>query len=49
MIEFWKVKMVEALDQVENQWLRGNKYLVGDTISVADLIGLCEIDQPSEQ
>lgn len=46
LVDFWKTKMEEALDQVENIWLRSSSYLVGDQISIADLIGLCEIDQP---
>ena len=33
------------MDEVEQVWLKSNPYLVGDKISVADLIGLCEMDQ----
>lgn len=38
--------MEMALNEVENIWLKENPYLAGDKISIADLIGLCEIDQP---
>lgn len=48
LVDFWQTKMEESLDQVENIWLGTAPYLVGETISIADLIGLCEIDQPCE-
>ncbi|KAL0272169.1 UNVERIFIED_CONTAM: hypothetical protein PYX00_005248 [Menopon gallinae] len=44
----WKKKMETALDEIENVWLKRSQYLGGDQISIADIIGLCEIDQPSE-
>lgn len=40
--------METALDEVDQIWLKRNPYLAGEQISIADLIGLCEIDQPRE-
>ena len=45
-VESWKKKMDIALNEIENIWLRNNLYLAGDKISIADLMGICEIDQP---
>lgn len=45
-IEFWKDRMEIALDEIENVWLKENKYILGNEISAADLFALCEIDQP---
>lgn len=41
--------MEKNLEQIENVWLEnGNKkYLCGDKISVADIVALCELEQPS--
>lgn len=38
--------MEEALDQIENQWLKETPYLVGNQITIADLVGISEIEQP---
>lgn len=40
-------RMEACLDQIENIWLAGGKrkYLVGDQLSVADIFGVCEIEQ----
>lgn len=38
--------MSDCLDLVENIWLKDKSFLTGDTISVADIIGACEIEQP---
>lgn len=46
-VQSWKKKMEIALDEIENMWLKRSEYLGGDQISIADIIGLCEIDQPS--
>lgn len=40
--------MEEALDLVENIWLKDTKYLTGDEISIADIVGISEIEQPSK-
>lgn len=40
-------KMEEALNLVENEWLGKTNFIAGDTVSVADLLAACEIEQPS--
>lgn len=44
-LSLWTSKLETALDEVENIWLKSGPYLAGEQISIADLIGLCEIDQ----
>ncbi|XP_059475186.1 glutathione S-transferase theta-1-like [Neocloeon triangulifer] len=39
-------QMNETLDKIENIWLRDRPFLAGDKISIADLLGACEIEQP---
>ena len=37
-----------CLDDFEKMWLRdGRKYLAGEEISVADILAVCELEQPS--
>ncbi|XP_077288450.1 glutathione S-transferase theta-1-like [Arctopsyche grandis] len=46
-VEAQKKRMDTALDLVEEKWLgMGNKYIAGDKLSVADVFGCCEIEQP---
>ena len=43
-------KMMEScLDEFEKVWLAGGKkkYVVGDKISVADILAVCEMEQPT--
>lgn len=40
-------QMEIACDKMENIWLKDNKFLCGEDISVADLFGACELEQPS--
>lgn len=35
-----------CLDLIENVWLKDKLFLTGNTISVADILGACEIEQP---
>lgn len=45
-----KDEMERCLDFIEREYLgRGSKFIVGDEISVADLLAACEIEQPSEK
>lgn len=44
LIKFKKT-MIEALDLLENVWLKDSHYLVGSEISVADILGACEVEQ----
>ncbi|XP_066587112.1 glutathione S-transferase theta-1 [Prorops nasuta] len=39
-------RMSDCLDQIENIWLKERPFLIGDQISVADLVAACEIEQP---
>ncbi|KAJ8679870.1 hypothetical protein QAD02_015657 [Eretmocerus hayati] len=39
-------QMMICLDQIENIWLKDKPFLTGKTISVADILGACEIEQP---
>lgn len=41
-------RMIITLDLIENVWLKNKKYLCGNEISIADIIGICEIDQTSK-
>lgn len=38
--------MNNCLDIIENIWLKDKPFLTGNTISVADIFGACEIEQP---
>jgi glutathione S-transferase len=39
--------MLVTLDKLETVWLKDNKpFLTGDKISIADILGACEIEQP---
>jgi glutathione S-transferase len=40
--------MKTTLGLIENVWLKDTPYLTGDQITIADLLGVCEIEQPSE-
>lgn len=44
----YEEKMSNCLDQIENIWLKDNKYLTGNNITIADLFGACEVEQPSK-
>ena len=45
--KFW-TRMNKTLDQIEQIWLANGtkKYLCGDQISVADIVAVCELEQP---
>lgn len=40
--------MIENLNLLENIWLKDKPFLCGDEISISDLVGACEIEQPSK-
>ncbi|XP_054282304.1 glutathione S-transferase theta-1-like [Macrosteles quadrilineatus] len=46
LVKFYYNGMQVVLDQLCNVWLKDRNYLCGDKISIADLLGLCELDQP---
>ena len=37
-----------TLELIENVWLKDTPYLIGDKITIADLLGVCEVEQPSK-
>ena len=41
-----KKRMETCLDQIENIWLADNKFIVGNTLTAADVFAICEIEQP---
>jgi glutathione S-transferase len=45
--EFEK-RMKTTLGLIENVWLKDTPYLSGNEITIADLLGVCEIEQPSK-
>ncbi|KAG6444580.1 hypothetical protein O3G_MSEX003456 [Manduca sexta] len=46
-IENYKRRMLTALEDLDTKWLgRGTEYIAGDTITVADLVAACELEQP---
>jgi hypothetical protein len=40
--------MKSTLGLIENVWLKDTAYLTGNEITIADLLGVCEIEQPSK-
>lgn len=41
-----KKRMETCLDTIENVWLGDNKFITGNTMTVADIFAACEIEQP---
>lgn len=37
--------MEQTLDDLEKVWLKDKDFLVGSEISIADIIGSCEVEQ----
>lgn len=44
----FKKRMKMTLGLIENVWLKDTPYLTGNEITIADLLGVCEIEQPSK-
>lgn len=42
-------RMIRNLNLLENIWLKDKPFLCGDEISVSDLVGACEVEQPSKE
>ncbi|PSN54347.1 hypothetical protein C0J52_16040 [Blattella germanica] len=42
-------KMKRSLDLIETIWLKSTPYLVGEAITIADLLGVCEVEQPRKK
>lgn len=45
-LKFYKHEFEKALDNIEKMFLKNRPYLCGDHITVADILGICEVDQP---
>lgn len=43
-----KGPMTESLDQMEQHWLKDKPFLSGSSINIADILGACEVEQPSK-
>ncbi|XP_017760475.1 PREDICTED: glutathione S-transferase theta-1-like [Eufriesea mexicana] len=41
----YKNRMIEALDALENVWLKDRTFLSGSKISIADILASCEVEQ----
>lgn len=41
-------KMIDNLNLLENIWLKDKPFLCGDEISISDIVGACEVEQPSK-
>jgi glutathione S-transferase len=41
-------RMKTTLGLIENIWLKDAPYLTGNEITIADLLGVCEIEQTSK-
>lgn len=39
--------MEKTCDTLVTVWLKNNKFLCGNEITIADLLGACELEQPS--
>lgn len=46
--ELHEKRMYEAVDKIEQKWLNNSLFLVGNNITIADLLGACEIEQVCE-
>lgn len=40
--------MHQALESFEKLWLKDRLYMAGNQISIADVLGACEAEQPSK-
>ncbi|CAF1139303.1 unnamed protein product [Rotaria sp. Silwood1] len=45
-LEKWYKRWEESTDGLENVWLNRSSYLAGNHITIADLLGICEMMQP---
>lgn len=45
----YEKRMTSALDDFETKWLgRGTDFIVGNNVTVADILAACELEQPSK-
>jgi len=45
-LEKWHQRWEESIGDLENVWLARSSYLGGDHLTIADLLGICELMQP---
>lgn len=48
VLEKAKKGMEKVLDLVENSWLASSKFVAGNEVTVADVFGVCEVQQTSK-
>lgn len=41
----YEKNMIEVLNVLENVWLKDKNFLTGSEISIADILGACEVEQ----
>ena len=41
----YEKRMIQTLDKLENVWLKDKNFLTGSEISIADILGSCEVEQ----
>lgn len=42
-------RMETTLDHFENIWLSNNPFIAGNNLTLADLLAICELQQPSKK
>lgn len=45
-ISEFKKRMENTLNHFENIWLKDSQYIAGKQFSIADLLAICELQQP---
>ena len=48
LVDLFEERMKTTLHLIEDVWLKDSPYLTGDKITIADLLGVCEVEQPSK-
>ena len=48
LVALFEDRMKTSLQLIEDVWLKNSPYLTGDKITIADLLGVCEVEQPSK-
>lgn len=45
VIAKYEKHLINCLDLLENIWLKDKPFLTGSEVSIADLLGACEVEQ----
>lgn len=48
-IRFLENRLDNVLDEMNNVWLGESRYLTGDAMTIADIFGVCDIEQISKE